>query len=65
MTRGLGSPLLLTFWRCWEPWLGLGSAQPEWTISHCHWEGRKQGGCRVSPESWLHSEIHTAVLLPV
>lgn len=48
MTRGLGSPLLLTFWRCWEPWLGLGSAQPEWTISHCHWEGRKQGAAELA-----------------
>lgn len=64
MTPGLGSPLLLTFRRCWEPWLVLGSALQKWTISHCHREGRKQGGCRVCRESWLHSEYSYSCAAP-
>lgn len=44
MTPGLGSPLLLTLWRCWGPWLVLGSALQKWTISQCRWEGKETGG---------------------
>lgn len=36
MTWGLRSPPLLTFKRCWESCMLLGSTLQKWTISHCH-----------------------------